>query len=374
MESTLDNTTQSQLRYSDDVKEILLLADKHAKKAGRPHPLERDYLRALLVSNRAFTHQDAILKKLGLSPQQMHRQLQTRSQADSPSVSVTEKPLMHRAELYALNENPVVSSADTATVQVDHLLKALSESDDPVVREVFGTVNPDHVESAIENARNRSFSRKLLFVTRELAEVVVFVLFFLVLIRSFLGEPRLIPSESMLPMLQINDRVIVERVTHWVRPYQRGDVLVFYPPMTQLKNDPWSTFLRLTGFSGLIYKKEDNIDVAYIKRLIGMPGDRIEVRPGVGVFINGQKLDEPYVNEISQSCTLVQPVTLCQPLTVPKDSYFMMGDNRNQSADSRYWGFEPKDRIIGRAVFRIWPVDRFGALPTPTYNTVKNNQ
>src|SRR5699024_1297078 len=138
-----------------------------------------------------------------------------------------------------------------------------------------------------------------------------FVLFFLILIKSFVGELRLIPSESMVPGLQVADRLVIERVTRWTRPYHRGDILVFYPPMTQLKNDHVSLFLRLTGFSGLMYKKEDNIDVAYIKRLIGLPGDTVNVKPGVGVFVNGKKLDETYVNEVADTCTLMRPEPYC---------------------------------------------------------------
>jgi signal peptidase I len=214
---------------------------------------------------------------------------------------------------------------------------------------------------------NKSFGRHTLFYAKELTEVVLFVLIFLVLIKSFIGELRLIPSESMVPILKVEDRVVIERLTRWFRPYERGDILVFYPPMTELKNDPWSVFLRLTGFSGLVYKKEDYLDVAYIKRLIGLPGDTVEVKPGVGVFVNGKMLDEPYVREIANSCSMVAPVPVCAPIKVPAGQYYFMGDNRNQSADSRYWGFESEDRVIGRAVFRIWPPNRMGPLPPPPY-------
>ena len=121
--------------------------------------------------------------------------------------------------------------------------------------------------------------------------------------------------------------------------------------------------MRITGFSGLIYKKEDNVDVAYIKWLIGQPGDIVDVRPEVGVFVNGQKLNEPYVNEIAATCTLMRPTPYCGPVRVPPHMYYMMGDNRNLSLDSRYWGFAREDRVIGRAVFRIWPLNRIGLLP-----------
>jgi signal peptidase I len=185
-------------------------------------------------------------------------------------------------------------------------------------------------------------------------------------VRQGLGEPRLIPSESMVPTLQVDDRVLVEKPSQWFRSYQRGDILVFYPPQTELKNDPWSLFLRWTGFSGL-YPKEANVDVAYIKRLIGLPGERLEVKFGQGVFINGHRLAEPYVADVPYSCTRELPTTQCGALTIPPNHYFVMGDNRNGSLDSRYWGFLPKERVIGRAWARVWPLDRFDWLD-PHYN------
>jgi signal peptidase I len=207
--------------------------------------------------------------------------------------------------------------------------------------------------------------RNTLFLVREIGEVAFVVLLMLIVIKEGFGELRLIPSESMLPLLQIEDRIVIEKVTRWWRPYQRGDILVFYPPTTILKNDPLSWVLRATGFSGFIFPKESNIDVAYIKRLIGEPGDKIQVVPNEGVFVNGQRLHEPYVMELAQSCTQVLPTQYCGTITVPRDSYFLMGDNRNQSADSRFWGFEPKERVIGRAVFRLWPLNRMGPLSLP---------
>ncbi|NBV43246.1 signal peptidase I, partial [bacterium] len=120
-----------------------------------------------------------------------------------------------------------------------------------------------------------------------------------------------------------------------------------------------------------LYKKDDYIDVAYIKRLIGLPGDTVEVIPGEGVWVNGKKLDEPYVNEIGATCTLVKPEPYCGPIKIPAGQYYMMGDNRNQSLDSRYWGFARDERVIGRAVFRIWPLNRLGSLPPAPYQMGK---
>lgn len=358
-------------RYSEDVKEIISLAGKLARKAKHPSTTDRDYLRGLLLTHRKFNRLDALLTEMGASPSRMKGRL---NRPDAPPSTPT-SDLLKNAELIAqsgLNgAGPGAVSKGAAVVEIEHLLKAFCMSADPVVSETFkeAAISPERIDHSVLAAKRKHSSRSVLYFAKELVEVVVFVLAFLILIKSFLGELRLIPSESMLPGLQVNDRLVIERVSRWFRPYERGDVLVFYPPMTQLNRDPWSVFLRLTGFSGLIYKKEENIDVAYIKRLIGVPGDEVDVRPGAGVYVNGKKLDEPYINEIAATCTIVreqpqqdlQPT--CGPVKVPPGKYYLMGDNRNLSLDSRYWGFADRERVIGRAVFRIWPLDRLGPLP-----------
>jgi signal peptidase I len=349
------------VRYSDDVKEAIHLAERLARKEKHSKKVsDRDYLQGLLLSNRKFSRLDGIFSELKASPAKLKKQLNS-----STKLTDTHSIVLEGAKRFA--------SDNGAHVEVEHLLKACCLSSDPAVSGVLrdNAISPERIDQSVQGLKKHQFSRSALFIGKEFAEVVVFVLVFLVLIKSFLGELRLIPSESMVPGLQIDDRLVIERVTRWARPYHRGDVLVFYPPMTQLKNDPWSLFLRLTGFSGLMYKKEDNIDVAYIKRLIGEPGDIVNVRPGIGVFVNGQKLDEPYVSELANTCTLMRPEPWCKPIQVPPGKYYLMGDNRNLSLDSRYWGFADESRVIGRAVYRIWPLSRVGPLQPAPYQ--KNN-
>jgi signal peptidase I len=346
------------VRYSDDVKEAIHLAERLARKEKHPKNVsDRDYLHGLLLSNRKFSRLDAIFSNLKISPAKLKKQLSSAARQ-----TAEESTLLENAKRLAL------SNGSGGQVEVEHLLKACCLSSDPQVNSLMreNAISPERIDLSVQRLKKNQIPRSLLFIGKELAEVVIFVLVFLILIKSFLGELRLIPSESMLPGLQINDRLVIERVTRWTRPYQRGDVLVFYPPMTQLKDDPWSVFLRLTGFSGLMYKKEDNIDVAYIKRLIGLPGDTVNVRPGIGVFVNGKKLDEPYVSDLANTCTL-RPEPWCKPIRVPPGKYYLMGDNRNLSLDSRYWGFADEDRVIGRAVFRIWPLNRLGPLQQAPY-------
>lgn len=134
---------------------------------------------------------------------------------------------------------------------------------------------------------------------KEIIELVVVTLILLIAIRGLIGEARYIPSASMEPTLQINDRLIVEKISgHLGQPIKRGDILVFYPPPEEmggrdLRNDPLTLLGRWTGLPFLPN------DPAFIKRVIGLPGDHIRIQAGVGVFINGQLLDESsYIKEI----------------------------------------------------------------------------
>jgi signal peptidase I len=188
---------------------------------------------------------------------------------------------------------------------------------------------------------------------REIIETIVFVVVMVILIRFFIGEIRWIPSASMRPTLIEGDRIIVDRVSRFYRTPERGDVMVFYPPFERLSNSPWRVFSRLTGF----FCK----DVAYIKRVIAIPGDKFEIKTDNAgksiIYINDEPQDERYINSeyYGKPCT---EDMLCGPIIVPDHKYIMMGDNRGNSFDSRWWGFLPEDRFIGRAVFLFWPINR----------------
>ncbi|OGI06195.1 MAG: signal peptidase I [Candidatus Melainabacteria bacterium RIFCSPLOWO2_02_FULL_35_15] len=199
-------------------------------------------------------------------------------------------------------------------------------------------------------------------------ELIVVTLFLLIIIRQGFIEARYIPSESMVPTLRVNDRLIVEKVTKNLKmlglnfPTQRGDILVFYPPPEgnrgkDLHYDPLSIFARWTG---LPFLPQDD---AYIKRVIGLPGDVIEIHKGEGVFINGMLLIEPYVNEVpNYNCIGLADIDVYRrkgksgKIIVPKGYLFMMGDNRNRSQDSHVWGFLDTGRVVGRAAVIVWRV------------------
>lgn len=192
---------------------------------------------------------------------------------------------------------------------------------------------------------------------KEAVETAAFVIVMVILIRFFIGEIRWIPSGSMKPTLIEGDRIFVERVTRFYSEPKRGDIMVFYPPMEELSKEPFAVFERLTGF----FCK----DIAYIKRVIGVPGDKIFIKSNkagkYSVFINGKKLEEDYILNDYDYIPCTENM-YCGPMTVPANNYFMLGDNRGNSQDSRFWGFLPKERFVGRAVFLFWPFTRMSKL------------
>ncbi len=153
------------------------------------------------------------------------------------------------------------------------------------------------------------------------------------LIRSFIAEPRFIPSDSMLPTLRVGDRLVVEKLSYHLHAPQRGDIVVFQPP----------EILRQYGYGP---------DQAFIKRVIGLPGQTLAVHDGQ-VLVDGEPLQEPYIAQA--------PAYELLPVQVPPDSLFVMGDNRNNSNDSHVWGFLPEANVIGRAWIRFWPLGSLGA-------------
>ncbi len=158
-------------------------------------------------------------------------------------------------------------------------------------------------------------------------------------VRTFVAEARYIPSESMLPTLKINDRLLIEKVGYRFTTPERGDIVVFSPTETL---------------------KENGYNQAFIKRVIGLPGETITVSGGV-VTVDGQPLSENYLAD--------EPDYDFGPVTVPDGHYLVLGDNRNNSYDSHHWGFLPRQNIIGRAAVRFWPLGRMSIIDDTSYSS-----
>lgn len=142
-------------------------------------------------------------------------------------------------------------------------------------------------------------------------------------IRTYVAEARWIPSVSMLPTLRIGDHLIIEKISYKFGDIDRGDIVVFEAPPAS------------------------HLEEVMIKRVIALPGETVSIKNGV-VYINGIPLEEPY--------ELEKPREDFKPVTVPENSIFVMGDNRNNSFDSRFWGVLEKDLVIGKAFARFYPL------------------
>lgn len=176
---------------------------------------------------------------------------------------------------------------------------------------------------------------------KEVAKTIGLSLVLALGIRQFVAEARYIPSESMVPTLQVNDRLIVEKISYHFHAPERGDIIVFMPPDAAAKY--------CLGVQNANVKIKD----AFIKRVVALPGEKVEVRNGT-VFINDKPLEESYI--------AAKPDYQLLPSVVPPDSFLVLGDNRNNSCDGHFWGPVPRQNIIGRAAFRFWPPNRVGDI------------
>ncbi len=165
-------------------------------------------------------------------------------------------------------------------------------------------------------------------------QILFIALILALLIRTFVAEPRYIPSDSMVPTLQIGDRLVIEKLSYQFRAPQFGEIVVFDPPPQ----------LQIQGFAK---------DQAFIKRVIGTPGQIVQIQNGQ-VYLDNQPITEPYI--------AAAPDYDWGPARVPADSFFVMGDNRNNSNDSHVWGFLPRQDIIGHAWVRFYPFNQAGLV------------
>jgi signal peptidase I len=187
----------------------------------------------------------------------------------------------------------------------------------------------------------------------ELVTIVAVALGLALGIQAFLVKPFRIPSESMVPTLAVGQRVLVCRFCMHLGNPDRGDILVFKPPAGQ----PSTCGVERPSDEPCPQGTPQKSNTNFIKRVVGLPGDRLKVIEG-SVYINGKRQDEPFAR-LDRGCPTCN---LPREITVPKGYYYMMGDNRGESADSREWGPVPKKWIIGKAFMTYWPPGRIGLL------------
>ncbi len=191
----------------------------------------------------------------------------------------------------------------------------------------------------------------------EIVETVLLTVIIFFLVQHFVAQPYQILQVSMEDTLQPSQMILVDKISPVFSDYKRGDVIVFTPP---------------PGYS------EDGQDIPFIKRVIGLGGDLVQIHDNA-VYVNGFRLNEPYVYEgqpttplpgldpkviASHECDLTQAELTCR---VPAGQLFVLGDHREQSTDSRYFGPIEKSTVIGRAWLRYWPLSAFSWVSPAEY-------
>ncbi len=202
--------------------------------------------------------------------------------------------------------------------------------------------------------------RSVASLVLELVVIVVAALGLALAIQAFVVKPYSIPSGSMLPTLHIDQRVLVNRLgTHFSAPAV-GDIVVFHPPKDDSHcADPTEggDYAGGNGSRACDVVQPQSSGQTFIKRVVGLPGDRISIIDG-HVIRNGAAEKDAYI----VPCDGGGACTFPRTITIPRGDYYMMGDNRPDSDDSRFWGPVPRAWIIGRAVLTYWPPDQIGLL------------
>jgi signal peptidase I len=185
-------------------------------------------------------------------------------------------------------------------------------------------------ESQPENSNQSRYSGSKIFAeVKSWFRDILFAFATAIFIVIFVIQPVKVEGTSMQPRLVDQERIFVNRFIYRFADIQRGDIVVFWYPRDRNKS--------------------------FIKRVVGVPGDELEIRYG-SLYVNGQRVDEPYLKaEFKDHDSLREE-------RVPAGHYFVLGDHRNSSNDSRNWGFVPRELIYGKAIFRYWPMSRMGPV------------
>lgn len=197
--------------------------------------------------------------------------------------------------------------------------------------------SPDHLGSS--TSLPARLIKEATNLVMDFLETIVVALSIFVVVYLFLVQPHEVKGSSMEPNFHNNEYILTDKISYRFSEPKRGDVVIFKSPK--------------------------NPEVDYIKRIIGLPSEQVKIQNG-SVYINDKKLGEPYLEET----TILYPGSFMQEgieITIPANEYFVFGDNRSHSSDSREFGPISRNLIIGRAFMRYWPLPKFGLLPVIFY-------
>lgn len=205
-------------------------------------------------------------------------------------------------------------------------------------------------------------NEKTIAILKEIAEwvfcfIIAYILY--VLINYFIGTISGVKQSSMYPTAIEGEKLLIQRPTIFKKDLQRGDIIVFEAPINQYVKSSNNTavFNEYTGFKWFTYNILGIDKMTYVKRVIGLPGDRIDIDKEGRVKVNGEDIEENYVNAFGNT-----PGVVYTSLVVADNSIFVMGDNRPASKDSREFGCIPIEKVTGYVICRVWPFNRLGGL------------
>jgi signal peptidase I len=221
--------------------------------------------------------------------------------------------------------------------------------------------DPDYSDMHGDQVSGEPQKRKPSFL-REIIETALLALLIFVLVRTFVLNFK-VDGRSMLPTFENGEMLLVNRNAY--RTLDTWDIVDWIPGVDEREGIPLLDFGAPERGDVVVFTPPaPGEDKPYIKRVIGVAGDEIHVREDA-VFVNGVRLDEGYIGGRDSICPLGWQN--CGPLTVPDDTVYVMGDNRTNSEDSRYFGAVPVDNIIGKAWIVYWPIDGWGTVDHPEY-------
>ena len=232
---------------------------------------------------------------------------------------------------------------------------------------VFGDIVPDDDTDISIQKLSKEAKQTLWAETRLLARDLLFALMFVSLVMVFVVQPVKVEGTSMLPRLHDGERIFVNKLIYykvsapepdgWNKAQNFGGLITH-----SVKTILYPVWPRLERGDVIVFWYPNDPDKSYVKRIIGLPKETVEVRNGK-ILINGQELNEPYLDPELNAAAQSQSQA---PTYVKEHYYFVMGDNRDNSSDSRAWGLVPEKYIYGKALFRYWPVSSIGVISHET--------